>query len=64
MSTEPEKKPSVWLVVAAAIATAYGLWKVFVPGAGPESGAVFAMRLIFTGMGVVFLLVTFLRRNT
>ena len=63
MTTEPGKKPSPWLIWAAAIATAYGAWKLLVPGAEPESGVLFAMRLIFTGMGAAFLIVTYLRRN-
>ena len=63
MTTEPTQKPSQWLIWGAAIATAYGAWKLLVPGAEPESGALFVMRLIFTGMGAAFLIVTYLRRN-
>ena len=63
MTTEPGKKPSPWLIWAAAIATAYGAWQLLVPGAEPDSWGLFAMNLIATGLGAAFLIVTYLRRN-
>lgn len=63
MSTEPTGQPSPLLIGAAAIATAYGLWQLLFPGPETPSATVFWMRLIFTGLGAFFLVVTFLRRN-
>ena len=63
MTTEPEKNPSPLLIWAAAIATAYGLWQLLIPGAEPASALLTTLRLIFTGLGAVFLVVTFQRRN-
>ena len=49
--------------MAATIATAYGVWQLFFPGNEPPSAALTTMRLVFTALGAVFLIVTFLRRN-
>jgi hypothetical protein len=63
MSIEPEKKPSLILILVAAFLTAFGILKLLVPGSEAEAPLLVILRLSFTGLGVVFLVVTFLRRN-
>ena len=62
MSIEPGKAPSPWLIGMVAVATAYGLWQLLLPGPEAPSPTLFWMQLIFLGMGLVFLAVTALRR--